>query len=267
LNTPETNTHLHPEDPQSRAREARQPAWLPVARRMDPRRLLRTIPRPVQYSIASAELSLAVYIFAFGWRWAVGVLALLVCHEMGHLIQLHRERVKAPPPIFLPFIGAVIRVDSFGPSALSEARVGLAGPLLGGCAAGVSAIAGVIASSTVLLEIAFLGCLINLVNLMPVLPLDGGRTMAAVLPQAWIIGALAAVGLVVILPDRAPGLIVILALGLLELRSRWRQRKQDPARAYHALSTRDRLAVAAVYLGLVLALLGAAGLIAFAITA
>ncbi len=50
---------------------------------------------------------------------------------MGHVIALRREGIKASAPMFIPFMGAVIAARSLGNNALAEARVGLAGPVLG----------------------------------------------------------------------------------------------------------------------------------------
>ena len=76
----------------------------------------------------TALVSVAAYSLFFGWWFAVGFVILLFVHEMGHVIQLRREGIKASAPMFIPFMGAVIFAKSFGDNALSEARVGLAGP-------------------------------------------------------------------------------------------------------------------------------------------
>src|SRR3954470_20770259 len=83
--------------------------------------------------------SVAAYSLIWGWTFALGFVLLLLVHEMGHVIQLRREGVEASAPMFIPFLGAVIAARSFGGNALAEARVGLAGPILGSLAAGVVA--------------------------------------------------------------------------------------------------------------------------------
>src|SRR2546421_8651673 len=75
-------------------------------------------------------LRTTAYSFVFGWMFAVGFVALLLIHEMGHVIALRREGIKASAPMFIPFLGAVISAKSLGENALAEARVGLAGPIL-----------------------------------------------------------------------------------------------------------------------------------------
>ena len=76
-------------------------------------------------------VSIAAYGLLFGLPFAIGFVLLLLLHELGHVIQLRREGIKASAPIFIPFLGAVIAAKSLGKDAAAEARVGLAGPILG----------------------------------------------------------------------------------------------------------------------------------------
>ena len=76
-------------------------------------------------------VSVAAYSLIWGWKFALGFVALLFVHEMGHVIQLRREGVEASAPVFIPFLGAAVWAKSLGGNALAEARVGLAGPVLG----------------------------------------------------------------------------------------------------------------------------------------
>ena len=76
-------------------------------------------------------VSVAAYSFIWGWKFAVGFVLLLLVHEMGHVIQLRREGIEASAPMFIPFLGAVVMAKSLGDDATAEARVGLAGPILG----------------------------------------------------------------------------------------------------------------------------------------
>jgi Zn-dependent protease len=80
---------------------------------------------------ASMLVSIAAYALIWGWQFAVGLVLLLLVHEMGHVIQLRREGIDASAPMFIPFLGAVIAARSLGDNAAAEARVGLAGPILG----------------------------------------------------------------------------------------------------------------------------------------
>src|SRR5829696_1537738 len=94
--------------------------------------LLLLLPKIKVFSTSATMLvSIAAYSLIWGWKFAVGFVALLFVHEMGHVIQLRREGVKASAPVFIPFMGAVVWAKSLGGNALAEARVGLAGPVLG----------------------------------------------------------------------------------------------------------------------------------------
>ena len=90
--------------------------------------------------------------------------------------------------MFIPFMGALITSKSLGENALAEARVGLAGPILGSLAAAAVAVVGELTGSEMLIALAYVGFLVNLFNLLPVVPLDGGRAMAAMAPWMWFVG-------------------------------------------------------------------------------
>jgi Zn-dependent protease len=199
-------------------------------------------------------LSVAAYALLWGWRFAVGFVALLFVHEMGHYIQMRREGVRPGWMLFIPFLGAAVGARSLGGSALAEARVGLAGPVLGTLGCAVVAVVALLTGSEFWSALAFTGCFLNLFNLLPVLPLDGGRAMAAMAPWMWFTGFGAIVVLVFVWPN--PVLVLIALLGAFELYRRWRDRKrgEEGNPAYYAVAPRHRLAVAAVYIGLIVAL-------------
>src|ERR687891_2407485 len=80
---------------------------------------------------ASMLVSIAAYALIWGWQFAVGLVLLLLVHEMGHVIQLRREGIDASAPMFIPFLGALVAMKELPKDAAAEARVGLAGPVLG----------------------------------------------------------------------------------------------------------------------------------------
>lgn len=200
------------------------------------------------FSTATALASIAAYSLSFGWPFAAGLVALLAVHELGHVIQLRREGCNASLLVFIPFLGAVIAARSLGDDALAEARVGLAGPILGTAAATTLAAAGVWTGSHFLLALAYSGLLLNLFNLLPVLPLDGGRAMAAVAPWMWSVGLVALIAVMVIV--RLPGLLVIVLFSGMELRSRRRSRRLRTPTYYQVPRSR-RMLVAGTYVALV----------------
>jgi Zn-dependent protease len=203
---------------------------------------------------ASMLVSIAAYTLIFGLPFAVGFVALLFVHEMGHYIQLRREGIKPDRMIFIPLLGAVVSARSFGGTALAEARVGLAGPILGSIGALAVAVAWLLTDSEMLQALAFTGFFLNLFNLLPVVPLDGGRAMAAMAPWMWFLGLGAVITLVFVQPN--PILILIAIFGGFEVYRRWNERKKgaDGNPAYYDVPTKYRVLVGLVYVGLIVAL-------------
>ena len=204
---------------------------------------------------ASMLVSIAAYQLIFGWTFAVGFVLLLLLHELGHVFQLRREGIKASAPVFIPFLGAAIWSKSLGDDAAAEARVGLAGPILGSVATLVPLGIWLATDDDFWRALAYIGFFLNLFNLLPVLPLDGGRAMAALSPWVWFAGFAGLIALTVFFPN--PILLLVLLFGGLESWRRWKARKTPESRAFHKIPTRTRVAVAAVYL--LLAALLAAG--------
>ena len=203
----------------------------------------------------TALVSVAAYSLFWGWQFAAGFVVLLFVHEMGHVIQLRREGIKASTPMFIPFLGAAIFSRSLGDNALAEARVGLAGPVLGSLGAAAVAIVAVLTGSDLLLALAYVGFLINLFNLLPVLPLDGGRAMAAMAPWMWFVGFAALIPVAIFFHGSFI-IFLILIFGGREVWRRWKLRKTRSLEqaAYYRVAPRHRAMVAAVYLGLIVAL-------------
>ena len=146
-------------------------------------------------------MSLAAYALLWGWPFAAGFVVLLFVHEMGHVIALRREGIKASAPMFIPFLGAVIAARSLGDNALAEARVGLAGPMLGSIGAAVCILIWHATGNDMWRALAFTGFFLNLFNLLPVVPLDGGRAMAAMAPWMWFVGFAAMIPLAIVFPN------------------------------------------------------------------
>ena len=202
----------------------------------------------------TALVSVAAYSLLWGWSFAAGFVILLLVHEMGHVIALRREGISASAPMFVPFLGALIAAKSLGEDALAEARVGLAGPILGTLGAAVCWGVAEATNSDMLRALAYVGFLLNLFNLLPVVPLDGGRAMAAMAPWMWFLGLGAIVAMVFVFPN--PILIIIAFFGALETWRRWKLRgtRSLEQAAYYRVSPRNRLLVGVVYVGLIVAL-------------
>ena len=123
----------------------------------------------------SMFLSLGVYWTAFGWKFALGLVVSIYVHEMGHVAALRRFGLRATAPMFIPGLGAVIRLQQHPVNPVEDARIGLAGPCWGLGAALVALGVYSITAWPTWLAIARVGAWINLFNLIPIWQLDGGR--------------------------------------------------------------------------------------------
>jgi Zn-dependent protease len=202
-------------------------------------------------TVGTMLVSVAAYSFVFGWTFALGFVVLILVHEMGHVIQLRREGIKASAPMFIPFMGAVISAKSLGQNALAEARVGLAGPILGSLGSVACILIWHATGNDLWRALAFTGFFLNLFNLLPVVPLDGGRAMAAMAPWMWFVGFAAMVPLALLFPN--PIILLILLFAGYETYKRWKLRKSGglAQKAYYRVKPLDRALVAAVYLSLI----------------
>jgi Zn-dependent protease len=215
--------------------------------------LLVALPKLKLFTTSGSMLvSIVAYQLIFGWAFSVGFVLLLLLHELGHVFQLRREGIKASAPMFIPFLGAVISAKSMGDDAGAEARVGLAGPILGSIATLVPLGIWLATGSHLWQALAFIGFFINLFNLLPILPLDGGRAMAALSPWVWLVGLVGLVAMAFFFPS--PIVLLILLLGGMESWRRWKARNTPEGRAYHRIPARTRVLVAATYLLLIVAL-------------
>ena len=200
----------------------------------------------------SMLVSIAAYALIWGWKFGAVFVALLFIHEIGHVIQLRREGVRASAPMFIPFLGAFVAMKELPKDAGAEARVGLAGPVLGTLGCLIPLGLWLATGEDFWQAATFIGFFLNLFNLLPVLPLDGGRAMAALSPWIWAVGFVLFIGVAVLYPN--PIIFLIVLLGGMETWRRWKLRKTPEAQEYNKVSRATRIAVALVYLGLVVAL-------------
>jgi Zn-dependent protease len=196
-------------------------------------------------------VSVLAYSTIWGIPFAAGFVVLLLVHEMGHVIALRREGIPASAPMFIPFLGAVISARSLGDNALAEARVGLAGPILGSIGSAACILIWLLTGNDIWRALAFTGFFLNLFNLLPVVPLDGGRAMAAMAPWMWFAGFAGLIGLALVFPN--PIIFLIVLVGGYETYRRWRQRKSgsEEQQTYYKVAPLDRALVAVVYLSLI----------------
>jgi Zn-dependent protease len=198
-------------------------------------------------------VSVAAYALLWGWRFALGFTLLLFVHELGHVIQLRREGVPTSPVLFIPFVGAVVGMKELPSSGWVEAKVGLAGPVLGtvGAAATLALAQGF--DSDFLRALAYTAFFLNLFNLIPIVPLDGGRAAAVFHPVVWLLGLFLLAFLYFAHPN--PIILLVLLLGGFEVWNRWSRRNEPAQRAYRRATTGQRVVIAATYLTLLVVLI------------
>ncbi|MBE0500825.1 MAG: site-2 protease family protein, partial [Desulfuromonadales bacterium] len=192
-------------------------------------------------------ISIWAYAVFWGWPFAVGFVALLFIHEMGHVIALRMMGIKATAPMFIPFMGAVIGMKQLPKNAFDEAVMAYGGPLLGTIGAIGCAGAGYLTGNPFWFALAMTGFLLNLFNLLPISPLDGGRIIGVISPKLWIVGLIGAVGLFYL--TWSPIVALIIILGSYQIYSA-SKRTADEKRRYYAVTFGKRVFVGFAFLAL-----------------
>jgi Zn-dependent protease len=210
----------------------------------------------LKFKVVTTSLSMLVSIGAYtllwGWKFAVGFVLLMFVHEAGHALEAKRQGLPVSAPIFIPFLGAAILLKQNPLNVWREAQIALAGPVVGSLGAAAVWWYGEATDNNLLLAIAFTGFFLNLFNLLPIVPLDGGRAVAALHPAFWLVGLIGLTVLTFFAPN--PILILILVISAMELWSRWRSLGDPGSREYYTIARWQRVVVAVVYLGLAAAL-------------
>jgi len=195
-------------------------------------------------------LSVIAYSWIFGWWYAVGFVALIFVHEMGHYIAARRRGLNVGAPTFIPFMGAWIQLKDLPHDAETEAYVGLAGPFVGTLGALVCFYLARELDNQLLLALSYAGFFINLFNLIPLSPLDGGRVTAVLSPKLWFIGAPILVAM--FFYTKNPVLILVGILAFPQLMKAWRGHQTPEEHAYYNVSLETRTTYAVFYLGLLI---------------
>lgn len=204
-------------------------------------------------SILTMLVSIWAYSTIWGWPFAVGFVLLIVIHELGHGIVMRMMGIPAGAPTFIPFVGAVIAMKGRPRNAYVEAMVAFGGPVLGSAAAAVCLVLAWSLQSDFWMSLAFSGFLINLFNLLPISPLDGGRIVGAFSRKMWAVGFL--IGIPAFWVSKSPLLFLILIVGLLGLLGR---RHEPPG--YFDIPPAVKRKIAVAYFALAAILASAASL-------
>ncbi|MEW6639443.1 MAG: site-2 protease family protein [Pseudomonadota bacterium] len=197
----------------------------------------------------SMVLSLAVYATIWGWRYAAGFIALIFAHEMGHYIAARQRGLNVGAPAFIPFVGAWVELKDQPMDVETEAYVAIAGPVVGSIAALAVYQWARAEDSALLLAISYAGLFINLFNLLPISPLDGGRITAVLGPRIWFAGVPILLALLIYRPS--PVLVLVAILAVPQLLKAWRYDPQAPENiAYYGVPLQTKLEYGGMYLAL-----------------
>lgn len=196
-------------------------------------------------TFGSMLLMIWVYATIHGWMFGVGFVLLLFMHEMGHYFAAKKAKLPVATPIFIPFVGAFISMKEMPSDASTEAFVAIGGPILGSIGALICLAIYYITGKSIFIALAYSGFILNLFNLIPVRPLDGGRIVAAISPALWIIGI--PLMLVAAIKFLNPIIIMFLILGAIELYKYYK----NPDKKYYEVKKTTRVIYALTYFGLI----------------
>lgn len=177
-------------------------------------------------------ISVAVYAYIFGWRYAIGFVALLFVHEMGHYLAARQKGLNVGLPTFIPFVGAWIELKEMPHNAETEAYVGLGGPLVGTMGALGCYFLARHFDANWLLAVAYSGFFLNLFNMIPLSPFDGGRITAVLSPRIWLLGVPVLGALFFYQPSPMLILMAILAAPQVLKAIRYRKDSEEAASYY-----------------------------------
>jgi Zn-dependent protease len=204
----------------------------------------------------SAFISIVLYSLVFGWYFAVGLVILLFIHEMGHALVMKLKRIPIGGIVFVPFLGAAVTMRQMPRNALDEAEVGIAGPIAGAIASGVCLwIAQLHPDPTnIWAPLAYFGFFLNLFNLIPIVPFDGGRVLAAIDRRIWLIGFLGLLAFQIwewLHGDFSAWLLIYIAVAATQLGSRGFSLRPSESNSYYDVPVGSRISLSLLYFGLV----------------
>jgi hypothetical protein len=187
----------------------------------------------------------------YGWQFAAGIISLLFIHELGHALAMKALNIPVGPITFLPFLGAVVEMRGHPVSAYDEAKVALAGPVLGTLATLPFVATAVVTGSPFAAALGHWGCMVNLFNLLPVGSLDGGRIAGALSRHLLLGGLLGCGGLIAVYPTNPILYLVFLSGGYSVYTRYFGEGDLVRPRGYWEISNNQRAMIAGMYGGLV----------------
>jgi len=199
--------------------------------------------------VGTMAISIVVYSFVFGWGYSVGFVLLILIHEMGHFVAARQKGLNVGVPTFIPFVGAWIALKDRPMNVETEAYVAFAGPLLGTVGALACYYLSRHYDSRLLLAVSYSGFFLNLFNLIPLSPFDGGRITAILSPRVWLVGAPVLIAIFLWRPS--PMLIVMAVLAAPHIMKAFKFDAHAPENAaYYATKLETKMTYGFYYLAL-----------------
>src|SRR5438105_1703426 len=203
-----------------------------------------------QFAVAGASmaLSIAAYATKAPLPLVIGFALIILIHEIGHAVVIRAKGLRAGVMVFIPFIGGAVTLKDQPRSAYDDAQIGLAGPIAGTFASLVVLQVYKWTNAPMYLAIAAAGFAVNLLNLLPIGMLDGGRISAAVTKWMWVIGG--GVLIYKVLKQPNPLMQIVLLLVAFQVYASIQREKDD--KSFYDVTISQRAAIAATYFFLVL---------------
>ena len=203
-----------------------------------------------QFAVAGASmaLSIAAYATKAPLPLVIGFALIILVHEIGHAVVIRAKGLRAGVMVFIPFIGGAVTLKDQPRSAYDDAQIGLAGPIAGTFASLVVLQVYKWTNAPMYLAIAAAGFAVNLLNLLPIGMLDGGRISAAVTKWMWVIGG--GVLIYKVLKQPNPLMLIVLLLVAFQVYASIQREKDD--KSFYDVTISQRAAIAATYFFLVL---------------
>jgi Zn-dependent protease len=176
---------------------------------------------PALLTLSTLFVSFGLYAWFAGPAFAAALVTMILVHEMGHVVEIRRQGLKATAPVFIPFLGAAIFQRANPQNALRQAQIGIAGPIAGTIGATVAYVLFLYTGWTVFALAATLGFFLNLFNLIPVGMLDGGWITAPLSKWFQVFG-LVVMAASVFLLGFSPILFIIVLFSLPTIIARFR---------------------------------------------
>ncbi len=202
-----------------------------------------------QFAVAGASmaLSIAAYATKAPLPLVIGFVSIVLVHEIGHAVVIRAKGLRAGMMVFIPFIGGAVTLKDQPRSAYDDAQIGLAGPIAGTFASLIVLQIFKWTNAPLYLAIAAAGFAVNLLNLLPIGMLDGGRISAAVTKWMWVFGGGALVYKVIKQPN--PLMLLVLALVAFQVYASIAREKDD--KTFYEVTLTQRASIAVAYFFLV----------------